>query len=230
MQWVELAPAWNPERCAASNLRAIAIVDTETTGFAKASQVVEFGAVLAYLGEYNGAPMLSYPVGYLYALVNPGEAALAAAHPDAFAVNGLNAGYLRARGTGLDAVGEFLRRHRVECYAFNAAFDSRLLEQSGLPLAWGPCIMQRWKVARSHLPALGPEPAYGGKLTEAVTYMRKWQSSTEGCVLRHDDAATYARVRAYLRLLGRDGAHTAMDDALDAYDVMQGLHLTGQWG
>ena len=113
-------------------------VDLETTGTdPEKHEIIEVGAVVFKAGV---------EVAQFSELVNPGEAALAAADPRALDVNKIDlAEVRRARSKVVVAAAlrEFDMSHGGLLYAFPRAFEESFLGKSPWHLtAWGDCVMQ----------------------------------------------------------------------------------------
>ena len=95
--------------------KSILVLDTETTGLAEDSRIIEISAL-----DHNGHPLIN-------TLVNPGIPI----PEDAYAVHGISDAMVRDAPTWADisdAVLALLREHRLLIY--NAPYDLRLLCQS----------------------------------------------------------------------------------------------------
>jgi DNA polymerase-3 subunit epsilon len=119
----------------------LAYIDVETTGLEVLSaRIVEVACVVMGAGGVE--------TGSFSTLVNPGAEALAAAHPDAWRVNGLSPEKLVDAPSEEKAackLEEFLERFwGAELYAFNTEFDACFLAKPpwGVsPRQWGGCVM-----------------------------------------------------------------------------------------
>jgi len=113
-------------------------VDLETTGIdPEKHEIIEIGAVV-----FQGG----LEIATFSELVNPGEAALAAASRRAMDVNKIDVNEIRsARPTAVvaEALREFLRRYPGVLYAFPVEFESSFLRRSPWHLtSWGDCVMK----------------------------------------------------------------------------------------
>lgn len=114
-------------------------VDLETTGVdPEKHEIIEVGAVFVRDGV---------EVGWFSELVNPGEAALAAADPRALDVNKIDLAQVREARPTVVVAEEFRRcvmgYKDALLYAFPRSFEESFLAKAPWHLtAWGDCVMQ----------------------------------------------------------------------------------------
>jgi DNA polymerase-3 subunit epsilon len=169
----------------------LAYIDVETTGLKTPSaRIVEVACVV--MGA-NGVETASFST-----LVNPGAEALAAADPDAWAVNGLSPEQLNdapSEEKVAHKLEEFLERFwGAELHAFNSEFDAWFLARDPwnvAPRQWGDCVMMASQKIMGEAGAL--------------------QKSTAGAFRR----PSLAKAAAFFGVT-QAGAHRALTDARTA--------------
>ena len=121
----------------------IVIVDVETTGFGPTSEVIEIGAVC--LDEYG---RIRSEFG---ALIQNENELDAYAHK-AMAINNITEEQLNNAASKLDIRTKFVdwwnalpKEQGITAVAFNQRFDSRRLNEFGIYLPWGKCLMDMTK-------------------------------------------------------------------------------------
>lgn len=171
-------------------------IDLETTGTDPGRHAIVEVAAVAFRG---GQELDSYT-----SLVNPGEAALAAADPRALDVNQIELAQIRSAPPTDRIANElhgFLHRHNAVLYAFPVSFESSFLAKAPWSLNnWGECIMQAVQEAMASEGAL---PLINGKpkrprLGEAAAFF-----GVTGCGPAHrslSDARKLARVHHELMM------------------------------
>jgi DNA polymerase III epsilon subunit-like protein len=174
--------------------------DLETTGVdPEKHQIIEIGAVV-FLGDKEIATFAE--------LVNPGEAALAAADPRALDVNQIDLAEVRAaRPTAVvaEAFRTFLAAHPGTLYAFPVEFEASFLQKvPWLVTAWGDCIM---KAVREMMAAENALPLVNGvpkrpRLGEAAAFF-----GVTGCGPAHRSLSDARKTgRIHQELLARQVA------------------------
>ena len=139
----------------------LCVLDTETTGFASWSRVVELAGVIL---DLDGSEVAAWS-----ALVIPDI--LDERANEAFKVNKLSAEMIRAGGCDTYGAAQsflgFLQSNRCQWVtSYNVKFDEPMVARMGLKLKWAPCVMERAKAALRG--AGGPYP--GGSLARVAEH------------------------------------------------------------
>ena len=121
----------------------IVIVDVETTGFGPTSEVIEIGAVC--LDEYGR-------VRSEFGALIQNENELDENAHQALAINNITeeqlnnaASIVTIRSKFVDWWNALPKEHGITAVAFNQRFDSRRLNEVGINLPWGKCLMEMTK-------------------------------------------------------------------------------------
>ena len=121
----------------------IVIVDVETTGFGPTSEVIEIGAVC--LDEYGR-------VRSEFGALIQNENALDGYAYKALAINNITEEQLNRAASKADIQSQFVdwwnalpKEQGITAVAFNQRFDSRRLNEIGIYLPWGKCLMEMTK-------------------------------------------------------------------------------------